>query len=272
MFRRRRGTTDKEPRHPHGETHHGAQDEGRAAGADPRAEAELEATSERVGLAPRPNGPWDLAEVPDADVERFDLGGLRLAIPDGAQVQLDVTPEGTVVPTVIIGAGAVQLSAFAAPRRSGIWAEVRTEIAESLREAGGKVAEADGTFGTELHGQVPVQDEGGAIGFQPARFVGVDGPRWFLRGLFTGEAVSPGAAGELEEAFRATVVVRGSEAMAPRDPLPLSVPREIMEAAGVPTDAASEEPAEPGGPPPATAADPSTMNPFERGPEITEVR
>lgn len=264
MFRRRRRENQDAPSDPAEEILDdlGEPESHQAVAVGPTA-------SEPAGLPPRPDGPWDLDEAPDTDVERFDLGGLRLAIPDGAQVQLDVTPDGTVVPTLIIGEGGVQISAFAAPRRTGIWAEVRAEIAESLQEAGGEIAEAEGTFGTELHGQVPVQDEAGNVGFQPARFVGVDGPRWFLRGLFTGEAVSSGAAAELEAAVRGTVVVRGSEAMAPRDPLPLSVPQEIMEAAGVPTEElAPTDPAAPG----SASADSDAIRPFERGPEITEVR
>lgn len=225
-----------------------------------------------AGLSPRPDGPWDVTEVVDSDVERFDLGGVQLAIPDGAQVQLDVTPEGMVLPTVFVGEAAVQISAFAAPRRSGIWAEVRTEIAESLGEAGGQVSEVQGTFGTELHGQVPVQLPDGSVGFQLARFVGVDGPRWFLRGLFTGEAVEPGASAELEDAFRGTVVVRGSDAMAPRDPLPVTVPREILQAAGVPEGELPE--AEPESSPEGGSGpeEQPALEPFQRGPEISEVR
>lgn len=226
------------------------------------------AVAEPVGLTPRPNGPWDVSDVPDGDAERFDLGGLKLAIPDGAQVQLDVTPDGMVVPTVFVGEGAVQISAFAAPRRTGIWSEIRAEIAESLTEAGGAVAEVDGVFGTELHGQVPVELPDGSVGFQLARFVGVDGPRWFLRGLFTGEAVDSTTAGTLEDGFRGTVVVRGSEAMAPRDPLPVNVPREILEAAAaeedqlLPEEMSSES----------APDDQRALAPFQRGPEITEVR
>lgn len=248
MFRRRRRENSTEENNAEEINHEVEQDLGDRSVDEP-------AATEPAGLPPRPNGPWDVTEAPDADAERFDLGGLQLAIPDGAQVQLDVTPDGMVVPSMIVGEAAVQISAFAAPRRTGIWAEIRTEIAESLQEAGGEVVEADGTFGTELHGQVPVALPDGSVGASPARFVGVDGPRWFLRGLFTGAAVIPGAAAELEDAFRATVVVRGAEAMAPRDPLPVNVPREILEAA-----ADSEDPQS------------SPLDPFERGPEITEVR
>jgi hypothetical protein len=62
---------------------------------------------------------------------------------------------------------------------------------------------------------------------RPARFLGVDGPRWFLRGMISGPAAgSPEAAAALEEAFHAIVVVRGTEPMPVREQLPLTLPAE----------------------------------------------
>ena len=87
---------------------------------------------------------------------------------------------------------------------------MRAEIAESLRETGGSAEDADGPFGTELRARIPV--EGGTP--QPARFIGVDGPRWFLRGLLTGPAsTDPAQAERLEQAFRGVV---GATAVAKR--------------------------------------------------------
>ena len=58
-----------------------------------------------------------------------------------------------------------------------------------------------------------------------ARFIGVDGPRWFLRGVVTGDgAVNAEAAAEIEDLFRSVVVVRGSTPMPPRDLIPLHMP------------------------------------------------
>jgi hypothetical protein len=91
---------------------------------------------------------------------------------------------------------------------------------------------------------------------QPTRFLGVDGPRWFLRGLLTGPAATdPQQARRLLEAFRGTVVVRGADAMAPRDMLPLRLPKEALAVGPEAT-----EPARPG------------LEMLERGPEITETR
>jgi len=87
----------------------------------------------------------------------------------------------------------------------------------------------------------------------------VDGPRWFLRAVFTGAAVEPARAGAVEDLVRALVVNRGTEAMAPRELLPLKLP-EMPSEGGAPAD---EEAG------PQSAGD---LNPFERGPEITEIR
>ena len=68
------------------------------------------------------------------------------------------------------------------------------------------------------------------VAVQAARFIGVDGPRWFLRGLLTGPAATDTLqAKRLEELFRGIVVVRGGDAMAPRNALPLHLPREAVE-------------------------------------------
>ena len=122
----------------------------------------------------------------------------------------------------------MQVNVFAAPKRSGIWDEVRAEIAASLVGSGGQAKDVDGPHGQELFAAVPVQGGGAA----PARFIGVDGPRWFVRALLTGPAAQDrSVAAPLEQALRSVVVVRGSEAMAVRDPLPLHLPREVAEQA-----------------------------------------
>jgi hypothetical protein len=89
------------------------------------------------------------------------------------------------------------------------------------------------------------------------RFVGVDGPRWFLRGLFSGAAArETAAAAPLEAVLRACVVVRGNDPMAPGDPLPLHVPTEIPEGMQQNDDDGGRR----------------RLPPPERGPEITEIR
>ena len=65
----------------------------------------------------------------------------------------------------------------------------------------------------------------GAAGKRLARFVGVDGPRWFLRGVIGGAATGDvEAAAQVEDLFRSIVVVRGGSPMPPRDLIPLRMP------------------------------------------------
>ena len=217
-------------------------------------EAGAESGSSATAAEGRPQGPWDLDDVPDADAARLDLGAIRLPIPDDMEVRVDVQDNVVVAATVVAGNSALQIHAFAAPRSSGIWRDVRTEIAQSLRESGGEAQDSDGPFGTELRARIPAEVPGQARSLQAARFVGVDGPRWFLRGMLTGPAATdPVQARTLEDVFRSTVVVRGGDAMAPRELLPLRLPKEANEH------------------PPTETARP-TLDMLERGPEITETR
>ena len=230
-------------------------DETLGEGADERGVA-----AAREPVAPgRPAGPWDSDDVPDDGLPRLDLGGLLVPVMPGMEARVDVDQEqqAVVSATLVDGTSALQINAFAAPKKAGIWGEVRDEIVESLRQNGGSAEVVEGPFGPEIRAQVPSAMPDQAVTLQPARFIGVDGPRWFLRGLLSGAGAADPAHGErLEEAFRNIVVVRGGDAMAPRDALPLRLPREAMEAAQQQAEEQQKR----------------QLDPFERGPEITEVR
>jgi hypothetical protein len=122
----------------------------------------------------------------------------------------------------------------------------------------------------ELRAQMPSQGPDGRTVFSPVRFVGVDGPRWFLRAVLSGAAaIDEGAATTLLDVVRATVVVRGDEAMAPRELLPLKLPDQ-PDPAGVSAEGSADEnrDAENAA---QSAASFDDFKPFERGPEITEI-
>ncbi len=226
---------------------------------------ELETAPRRVNLppAPRPDGPWDVTEVPGSPAEgRVDLGGILVPGVEGMELRVEVAGDAIVAATVVLGDSAVQLQAFAAPKKEGIWGEVREEIAAGIVQQGGLIDEAEGPLGWELRAQVPVPMPDGQTGAQLVRFVGVDGPRWFLRGVISGQAaVRPESAGLLEQIFRDTVIVRGDGPMAPRDPIVLKLPNDAqMVPDGVQTET-QEGSRFSGG-----------MGQLERGPEITEVR
>lgn len=179
------------------------------------------------------NGPLDESEA-NAVRPYVDLGGVKLVPREGMQLRLEIE-EGTkrvVAVSLDLGGSTLQVQPFAAPRSAGLWHEIRAQIVEQVRSQGGETQERQGAFGAELVARIPVT--GGAAGAtRMARFIGVDGPRWFLRGVVAGEgAVDPAAAAAIDDVFRSIVVVRGSTPMPPRDLIPLQVPAGAQTAAG----------------------------------------
>ncbi|TCO23191.1 uncharacterized protein DUF3710 [Kribbella steppae] len=179
---------------------------------------------------PRADGPFDSTEV-DADVleaeDRINLGALVITGQPGMELRLQVDEQSGQVQAIllVLEDSALELRAFAAPKRTGIWSEVRREIAAEASRMGGTATETEGPFGTELVLVVPVEDPDGQIFSQTSRVIGVDGPRWLLRATVLGRAaVEPDAAPPMEATLRNTIVVRGTEPMAVRESLPLQLP------------------------------------------------
>lgn len=157
-----------------------------------------------------------------------DLGGIRILPRDGLHLRLEIE-EGSkrVVAIGLDYAGStLQVQPFAAPRSTGLWNEIRDQIRDQIGKQGGTTTLREGPFGPELLAEIPVAAGQGAGGVtRLARFIGVDGPRWFLRGVIAGEgAVNPQAAAQIEDLFRSIVVVRGATPMPPRDLIPLRMP------------------------------------------------
>jgi hypothetical protein len=171
-------------------------------------------------------GPFDDSEANPVR-PYVDLGGIKLVPRADLAVRLEVE-EGNkrVVAVALDYAGStLQLQPFAAPRSSGLWHEIREQIVQQIEKQGGRTASSTGSLGPELRAEIPAP---GGQGARIARFVGVDGPRWFLRGVISGEAaVNPEAAAKVEELFRSVVVVRGTTPMPPRDLIPLHVPASV---------------------------------------------
>jgi hypothetical protein len=200
-------------------------------------------------------GPFDISEdYPEHD--RLDLGALKVPVVDGMQVRLDTDDdsERVLAVTLIHEGGGIQLQAFATPRSEGLWNTVRQQLSESVSQQGGEASELHTPLGKELAIEVPAKTESGKPGKRAMRFAGIDGPRWFVRAVFSGKAVTDDEIrAELSALFRGVVVDRGEEAMAPRELIALTAPQ-----------VGSEEEEE--------KSDEDDLNPFERGPEITEVR
>ncbi|MGH3695187.1 MAG: DUF3710 domain-containing protein [Pseudonocardiaceae bacterium] len=167
-------------------------------------------------------GPYDVDAEPDDGWVRLDLGSLRLPVPEGAQLQVEVDSSGPVRAVhLMTDLGQITLTAFAAPRSGGLWREVLPELLARLRADGAGIERTAGEWGEE----VEAVTEQGVL-----RFLAVDGPRWMLRGVAAGPAEGVQARiALLRDVVRQTVVVRGSEPLPVRSPLPLRLPGPLEE-------------------------------------------
>ncbi len=221
---------------------------------------ELAEHAQPAGTSRAEGGPWDAGEAFPAQ-ERVDLGSLQVPVGPEHEIQLVMAEQHGAWVTVKYRESEVQIQAFAAARRSALWDDVRAEIAAEVNTAGGRSQDSEGSFGIELMAQVPMEPGQPASGMRLVRFVGIDGPRWFVRGLFTGPAADGGEQAELlEEVLRDIVVVRGEHPVPPREILELRLPPEARQA--LEEQAAADEENRFRG----------DLNPFERGPEFTETR
>ena len=254
--------------------------------AEAAEDAVAEAAEDDAGAERAKGGPWD-SEAAVPEMQRLDFGSLQVPVAQGLSFQVNfeatqVDEEGNpldgrpVAVLVQYEQSVMQLQAYAAPKRSGIWDDVRRETATDIQEEGqGQIQEGEGPFGTELLAMIPmpltdevlaempdevreqVPAEFLEQGWAPQiyRFLGVDGPRWFLQAVVQGAAIEDEEQWQvLEDVLNGVVVVRGDAPMPPRDLLELRIPKEFSEQAEEQEEAAE------------------TFDPFERGPEITEVR
>ncbi|MCI1219200.1 MAG: DUF3710 domain-containing protein [Bifidobacterium sp.] len=167
-------------------------------------------------------GPWDVDDeaAPDYD-EYLDLGAFYLPFLQGIELRIKAGRNSQQVLgcTITYGSSSLEIEAFAAPKTLGLWDDVRGDLLDS----NAKAAERTGVFGTEL--ALPVSVKGGKS--VTTRIVGVDGPRWMLRGIFSGKAATYPDDAEtkaLNGFFADIVVERGEEPLAPRDLIPMHPP------------------------------------------------
>ena len=164
------------------------------------------------------HGPWDVEDenVPDYD-EYLDMGSYYLPFLKGIELRVKANraTQQVLGTTITYGSSSVEIEAFAAPKTLGLWDDVRADLIEANKDA----KEVEGVFGTEL--ALPVTVKGGRKVL--TRIVGVDGPRWMLRGIFSGKAATDPEGEEakaLNQFFADIVVERGDDPLAPRDLIP----------------------------------------------------
>ena len=217
-------------------------------------------------------GPWDSldSEAPDTD-EYLDIGALMLPFLKGSELRLKANSQtGDVLgATITYGSSSLELEPFAAPKSLGLWDEVRAD----LLKANPSCKEVDGVFGKEL--TLPVKVKGKNM---LTRVVGIDGPRWMLRGIFSGPAAKGGKEKDVLDGYLADlVVVRGDEPLAPRDLVPMHAPVTPNQRRGEAEDSESKDdqsaqiPGKPEGP---FDSDQQTevKTTLSRGPMFSEVR
>ncbi len=190
-------------------------DEAQEGVALPKPSAEYEGRGDK-------HGPWDVEDenVPDYD-EYLDMGSYYLPFLKGIELRVKANraTQQVLGTTITYGSSSVEIEAFAAPKTLGLWDDVRADLIEANKDA----KEVEGVFGTEL--ALPVTVKGGRKVL--TRIVGVDGPRWMLRGIFSGKAATDPEGEEakaLNQFFADIVVERGDDPLAPRDLIPMHPP------------------------------------------------
>lgn len=219
-------------------------DEAQEGVALPKPSAEYEGRGDK-------HGPWDVEDenVPDYD-EYLDMGSYYLPFLKGIELRVKANraTQQVLGTTITYGSSSVEIEAFAAPKTLGLWDDVRADLIEANKDA----KEVEGVFGTEL--ALPVTVKGGRKVL--TRIVGVDGPRWMLRGIFSGKAATDPEGEEakaLNQFFADIVVERGDDPLAPRDLIPMHPPvapaeRKAAKAAVEEAEQKTEIPGKPKGP------------------------
>ena len=219
-------------------------DEAQEGVALPKPSAEYEGRGDK-------HGPWDVQDenVPDYD-EYLDMGSYYLPFLKGIELRVKANraTQQVLGTTITYGSSSVEIEAFAAPKTLGLWDDVRADLIEANKDA----KEVEGVFGTEL--ALPVTVKGGRKVL--TRIVGVDGPRWMLRGIFSGKAATDPEGEEakaLNQFFADIVVERGDDPLAPRDLIPMHPPvapaeRKAAKAAAEEAEQKTEIPGKPKGP------------------------
>jgi hypothetical protein len=204
------------------------------------------------------DGPFDIDDFDDpstATVGRLDLGSVLIPLPEAGQVQVELTQQG--VPSavwVVTPNGRFTVAAYAAPKSAGLWREVASELAESLRKDASQVSIKDGRWGREVVGAAA----GGQGQTGLVRFIGVDGYRWMIRCVVNGpEENADALANEARDALADTVVRRGDTPLPVRTPLPVELPEPMAnQLRAAAEQSAAQQAQQPGGqpPPPPTPA------------------
>lgn len=171
-------------------------------------------------------GPFDgdSVEIEDFDFTDFsdatlNLGSMRIPMPKGTQVQVEMGDEGPKMVHIVTPSGRFTPVAFAAPRTGGLWEESAAEIAEGMRSEGMPVRFEQGPWGKEIVGT-------GTNGV--VRIIGVEGPRWLFRVTLAAPTGREDAMAQLgRETIARSFVYRGEDPVLAGNSLPVTLPEQL---------------------------------------------
>ena len=166
------------------------------------------------------DGPFDIDDFDDpaqAALARLDLGSVLIPVPQTGQLQVELTDAGRPSAVWILTPnGRFTIAAYAAPKSTGLWREVATELADAMRKESAAVSIESGAWGREVVGT----SASGTV-----RFIGIDGYRWMIRCVVNGPSETVEAlTADARNALADTVVRRGETPMPVRTPLPIELP------------------------------------------------
>ncbi|MDR7329486.1 DUF3710 domain-containing protein [Corynebacterium guangdongense] len=174
-------------------------------------------------------GPFDGDNVAIEDFDFTDystgilnLGSMRLPLPKGSQVQVEMGEQGPKMIHIVTTAGRITPVAFAAPKASGQWEQASAEVLEGMRSQGmADVHYEQGPWGREIVGSGPQA----AI-----RIVGIEGPRWMLRFTLTAPLDKTEELASIGRELAArTFVYRGQDPILAGNSLPVSIPPQLVQ-------------------------------------------
>ena len=209
-----------------------------AVAPDPEAESSPAATGTVIAQAPGTTkienydpvggstGPFDgdSVEIEDFDFTDFsdvtlNLGSVRIPLPKGSQVQVEMGEQGPKMVHIVTEFGRLTPVAFAAPRTGGLWEESSDDIGEGMRSEGMPMNFEEGPWGREVVGK-------GTNGV--VRIIGVEGPRWLYRVTL---AAPNGREEQLAQLGREVVarsfIYRGQDAILSGNSLPVTLPQQL---------------------------------------------
>lgn len=165
----------------------------------------------------------DIAEFnfEDFSVGLLDLGSMRIPLPKGSQVQVEMGQDGPRMLHILTPHGRMTPVAFAAPRTPGQWAESAADIINGLESDGFSAHPEDGPWGSEIVG---TSDKGGI------RIIGVEGPRWMYRLTLAAPAGKEEELAKLgREVVARTFIYRGEDPILAGSSLPVMLPQQLAE-------------------------------------------